>query len=199
MAEPFSVAAGALQVAGAGLKFASSLYTFIEAVRGAKSDLESVAAGVKATTSVLQQLSETLSDVDTGKLCKPSILETANDALRSCEKSFETIAGFIDDYQSLAAGDWSLRRALQKLQWHRMRRRIVLAQVNVERHKTTLMLAVAALSLAKLYLRRLVACVPKRQSCIQLANMTVIPRRLMQVTQAAKQKNCSKGDQRLQT
>lgn len=56
MADPFSIAAGAIGVAGAGVKLAQTLYSYVESVRKAEWQLKPIADHVKLTSVVLGEM-----------------------------------------------------------------------------------------------------------------------------------------------
>lgn len=64
MAEPLSIAASAIQVAGAGLKLAVTLKSYIDSVRKAEKQLRPVADHIILTSDILTERSTLLSNED---------------------------------------------------------------------------------------------------------------------------------------
>ena len=60
MAEPFSIGSGALQVAGAGVQLAKSLYKYAKSVQNAEHHISAVTTEIKLTSSVLKNLAAPL-------------------------------------------------------------------------------------------------------------------------------------------
>ena len=56
MAEPFSIATGAIQVAGAGLQLAKTLHDYLSTVKNAHKHIKAIATEVRLTSSVLEHL-----------------------------------------------------------------------------------------------------------------------------------------------
>lgn len=81
MADPFSIALGALQVAGTGFQAATTLLSYSDAVRKAKGDVKNLATEVSMMATVLQELGLTLQSSRTERLCRVSALKAAKDGL----------------------------------------------------------------------------------------------------------------------
>lgn len=91
MAEPFSIATGAIQVASAGIELAKTLYEFLECVKSAHKHVKSIAVEVKLTSSVLKHLGKLLEDHENEKLCSQNIVIDAQAAFEGCEAAFREI------------------------------------------------------------------------------------------------------------
>ncbi|MCP6629712.1 hypothetical protein NL507_31425, partial [Klebsiella pneumoniae] len=74
MAEPFGIAASAIQVAGAGLSLATTLYDYIDQVKSAQKHIKAVATEVKLTASVLEHLGALLQENEAEKLCTTHVI-----------------------------------------------------------------------------------------------------------------------------
>ena len=96
MADPLSIAASALAVAGAGGKLSQTLYIFIESVRKSEKQLRPVADFIKLTSAVLDNIGSLLEEKDVRDLCKDSLLGTTNQALEGCRQAFEELKSFVD-------------------------------------------------------------------------------------------------------
>lgn len=91
MADPLSIAASALAVAGAGGKLSQTLYIFIESVRKSERQLRPVADFIKLTSAVLDNIGSLLGEKDVRELCKDNLLGTTNQALQGCWQAFEEL------------------------------------------------------------------------------------------------------------
>ena len=92
MADPLSIAASVLQVAGAGLKLATTLYTYSDTVFRADSDVKAIAQDISLTASVLNELGTLLNQDSRDRLVSPTALETAESTVQSCRVVFDEVA-----------------------------------------------------------------------------------------------------------
>jgi hypothetical protein len=159
--EPFSIATGALQVAGAGLQLAQTLYSYLDTVKNAHKHIKAIAVEVKLTSSVLEHLGTLLEDSDTEKLCSKNIVSDAKTAFRGCEDAFRDVDSTfkaIVTTQSETARGVSLSG---RLAWPFKKGKLETLQANLERLKTTLLLMLSVLGYAKDKVSRFV-----RSSCV---------------------------------
>lgn len=130
MADPFSIAAGALQAADVGLKLYQSLYTWIKDFKNAEKSVKRVANEVKATSWALQQLGTLLAQDEAIRRTKPSAIDEACFALIHCNEAFAEIESFLP-----VTG----RSIAMRLKWVAKRPKIDTVLANFERLKTSLM------------------------------------------------------------
>ncbi|KAK5173453.1 uncharacterized protein LTR77_002134 [Saxophila tyrrhenica] len=149
MAEPFSLATGAIQVAGAGLQLAKTLYEFIDTVKTAHKHINTIAVEVKLTSSVLQHLGTLLKDHESEKLCSAAIVADAGSAFKGCGDAFreidEAFRPMIRQASSRATG-----LSISALwAWPLKKGKLETLQANLERLKTTLLLMLSVVSYAR--------------------------------------------------
>ena len=94
MADPFSVAQGAIALAGTGIAIAKALKDYIDTVRKAQKKLRPVARDVEVMSGVLTQIGTALENGEIRKLCTRQFFGIAKGALESCEENFEALKTF---------------------------------------------------------------------------------------------------------
>ncbi|WPG99965.1 Hypothetical protein R9X50_00278800 [Acrodontium crateriforme] len=149
MAEVFGVACGALQVADAGIKLAETLYEYLDTVRNASKQLESVALQVKVTSSTLRSLGELLEDHEAEKVCSQHVVADAQLAFKGCEKTFLDVE---DTFRALIRSDGpSIGKVTTAGRWVYpfKKGKLETLQANLERLKTTLLLMLSVLTYAR--------------------------------------------------
>lgn len=149
MAEPFGIAASAIQVAGAGWSLAKTLHAYVDAVKSAQKHIKAVATEVKLTASVLDHLGGLLKDSEAEKLCTSDVISDAKDALGGCRDAFGEIEeAFKGVVKTLADGSRSVS-ATARLAWPFKKGKLEALQANLERLKSTLLLMLSVLSYAR--------------------------------------------------
>lgn len=91
MADPLSIAASAIAVAGAGAKLAETLYSFIENVRKADRHLRPIAQHVELTAAILDNVGYLLRTKAIQRLCQAEILGSTHNALKGCRGAFREL------------------------------------------------------------------------------------------------------------
>lgn len=149
MADPLSIAASALAVAGAGGKLAQTLYTFIESFRKGERELRPVADHIRLTSAVLDSIGSLLSEQDVRDLCKDQLLGTLNNASNGCKQAFDDLQKFVDGLLKPDANGKPKLGALDKLTFIPFRQReLDVLQANLERFKSALDLILSVLHLS---------------------------------------------------
>ncbi|KAI7194260.1 hypothetical protein KC316_g4529 [Hortaea werneckii] len=157
MAEPFSIATGALQVAGAGFQVVETLAAYIQAANGFDKSVAAVQLEVKVTSSTLESLSALLNDHEAEKICSTKIIGDAKGIFKGCFAAFDEVdqvfrnvvkTGNDGKKPSLSAG--------ARLKWPLRKGKVEILQANLERLKTTLLLMLSVLSFAREKARRLI-------------------------------------------
>ena len=69
MVDPFSIATGAIALAGTGIKTAKALTNFIHTVRKAEGSLKPIIREIEVLSSVLTQISTILNNGEISKSC----------------------------------------------------------------------------------------------------------------------------------
>ncbi len=85
----FGVAAGVLQVAGAGVQLAKTLHSCATNMRDAKKDITAIATEVQLTSSALENLGIVL-DKDRD-ICSAKLQEDVRAAMKGCENCFNEL------------------------------------------------------------------------------------------------------------
>ncbi|KAI7217317.1 hypothetical protein KC333_g4288 [Hortaea werneckii] len=157
MAEPFSIATGALQVAGAGFQVVKTLAAYIQAAKGFDKSVAAIQLEVKVTSSTLESLSALLNDHEAEKICSTKIIGDAKGVFKGCFAAFDEVdqvfrnvvkTGNDGKKPSLSAG--------ARLTWPLRKGKVETLQANLERLKTTLLLMLSVLSFAREKARRLI-------------------------------------------
>lgn len=94
MAEPFSIATGAIALAGAGITIAKALKAYINTIRKAEKKLKPVVRDVEVMSGVLTQIGTALENREISKACTAEFRGIAKGALESCDENFQTLKVF---------------------------------------------------------------------------------------------------------
>lgn len=94
MADPFSIAQGAITLAGTGITIAKALKDYIDTVRKAQKRLRPVVRDVEVMSGVLTQIGTALENGEIRKLCTTQFFGIAKGALESCEENFQALETF---------------------------------------------------------------------------------------------------------
>lgn len=129
MAEPFSAATGALQVAGAGFQLAKTLYSCVRDIRGADTDFENIAEEIELTSKVIQNFGNLLDDEDVSHVASTELQRDAETALSGCQSAFNQLTNVLQSrYTSGGQGKgatWSrLRWPLDKSKTRALQERL---------------------------------------------------------------------------
>lgn len=147
MADPFSVAASAIAVAGAGANFAETLYQFIDNVRKADRHLRPIAQHVELTSSILENVGSLLRTEEVRSLCQASLLVSTQKALRGCRNAFRELEDYLKGLMKIkkdgsrGLGGWD--RAV----WSYRQKEIDVLQAHLEHFKSSLDLVLGVLNL----------------------------------------------------
>lgn len=149
MVEPFSIATGAIQVAGAGFQLAKILYDYLNTVKNAQKHIKAIATEVRLASSVLEHLSALLGEHETEKLCSKNITSDAKAAFCGCEDAFREVE---ETFKVLIMPQREGSKAVSlsgRLSWPFKKGKLEALQANLERLKTTLLLMLSVLGYAK--------------------------------------------------
>ncbi|KAJ9638325.1 hypothetical protein H2199_007012 [Coniosporium tulheliwenetii] len=117
MADPFSVVASIVGIAGAGIQLSTTLYTYAETAFYADKSLQDIARDVSLTSSVLGQLGELLKQDKQAKLCSEIALKTADEAVTGCRAVFTEIDTALQKSLKKTGDGKSAVSKLQRLKW----------------------------------------------------------------------------------
>ena len=149
MAEPFSIATGAIQVAGAGLQLAKTLHDYLGTVKSAHKHIKAIATEVRLTSSVLEYLGALLNENEAEKLCSKNIATDAKAAFQGCKDAFHDVD---DAFKVLAKPNADGTKSVSvagRLSWPFKKGKFEALQANLERLKTTLLLMLSVLGYAR--------------------------------------------------
>lgn len=145
MAEPLSIASGALQVAGAGYQLAKTLFSCAKSIKHADLEITVVAIEVKLTSTVLESLADLLFDADTRELVSEGLQTDARAVMDGCKGAFEALNRALES--ALGSRKSSRISLFARARWPLRKSEMAGLQSNLERLKTTLMLMLEVLSL----------------------------------------------------
>jgi hypothetical protein len=147
MAEIFGTVASVLQLAGAGLKLSTTLYTYSTTAFKADKELKDIADNVSITSSVLDQLAKVLEEDKKARLCTDSALRTTENVAQRYKSVFEDLETALQ--KPLSKSKDGKLPTTQKLKWPFMEPKIKVAQSNLESVKSTLLLMLNVVSYAR--------------------------------------------------
>ena len=149
MADPLSITASILGVAGAGTKLATTLYTYAETAFHADKSLKNIAQDVSLTSAVINELAQVLKHEDGPRICSESAVQTAQSTIDGCRDVFEEINAAFK--RSLRASPSTKTRisTLGRLMWPLKEQRLELIRSNLDKLKSTLTLMLQVLQYAR--------------------------------------------------
>jgi methyl-accepting chemotaxis protein len=106
MAE-ISLIASVVQVAGAGLKLADTLYQYADSVSSADKRIRDIAKDVKLTSSVIEELGSIFKQDETASLLSKNAVSTAEETVLECSTLFEEMDVAIKKTKNSALGSSS--------------------------------------------------------------------------------------------
>ncbi|KAK5123890.1 hypothetical protein LTR85_002086 [Meristemomyces frigidus] len=149
MAEPFSIATGALQVSDAGIKLAKTLYEYLDAVHNANKHLKAIALEVRITSTTLESLGTLLKDHDAEKLCSNNVIHDAKAAFDGCKEAFTEVDDTFKIVVKYGADGKASVSSSGRWVWPFKKGKVEMLQANLERLKTTLLLMLSVLGFAR--------------------------------------------------
>lgn len=105
MADPLSIAACAIAVAGAGFKLADTIHSFVDKVRTAERHLRPIAQHVDLTSSILDTIRDLLGHEKIQKLCHNRLLVSIKSSMKGCRDAFREL------YHYLPGCSWGRRHS----------------------------------------------------------------------------------------
>ena len=94
MADPPSIAQGAIALAMTGIAIAKALKSYIRTVRKAERIVRPVVRDVEVISGVLTQIGTALESREIRGFCTPQFFTTATGAIESCEENFYALEAF---------------------------------------------------------------------------------------------------------
>ena len=156
MAEPFSIAAGALQVAGGGFRLATTLYACAKDIRDAQKDINAVATEVRLTSGVLEGLATVLESDDVRQICNAKLRSEAEDAMQGCKEAFESLDRARKSTLKTGADGITQVSTSAKLKWPLTKKKMAALQSNLHGLNVILSVMLGVLNLASRKVERLV-------------------------------------------
>ena len=99
MADPISVCASIVGIAGFGFNVSKGLYFYAESISRAGSDITDTARDIRLTSSVLEELGAVMQREARGKVCSDRAINTADKAVSDCNKVFKEVNDTLDGYR----------------------------------------------------------------------------------------------------
>ena len=149
------IIASALQIADIGVRLSLRLYTFGETVASADKAITSISENVSLTSTVLKELGQTLAKDQTFRICSPNAVKTADSIVAECQKIFQEMDHvLVKKFAHTKSTEKDNRRikaaqTLERLRWPFIKGKIDLLMSNLEKQKSTLVLMLNVIVLAK--------------------------------------------------
>lgn len=149
MAELFGLAASIIQIAGAGAKLSTALYTFVSSAARADHEINDIADDVQITANALEGVGLVFSDETSQSVVSVKAMQDARNLITRCEAVFEEIRELVEKRRKVGKGGKSGGlTALGKLSWPMKEQRVQLLRSRLESLKSSLMLLLQVLKLA---------------------------------------------------
>ena len=153
MAE-LGIIASVLQIAGIGLPLSLRLYTLDERVASADKSIISISKDVSLTSNVLKELGQTLNSDRASRICSPQAIQTAEIIVKVCLGIFEEVDQvLVKNFANIKSVEKDRRvraaQVLERLKWPFIKGKIDLLTSNLLRQKSTLVLMLNVIALAK--------------------------------------------------
>ncbi|KAI0883206.1 uncharacterized protein GGS22DRAFT_168121 [Annulohypoxylon maeteangense] len=166
MGDPLGVASSIVGIAAFGLKFATTLQTYIEAVADARESLRDIAFDVSATASALDQLHRFIKADENGKsIANDSGVQEVARLASKCKQVYTAVINLIakavsapkddngevliDALDAIDLDESNVRRLVQKLKWPFQEPRIKKHQEELRWLKISLLFHLRLMELAK--------------------------------------------------
>ena len=153
MAE-LGIIASVFQIADVGLRLSLRLYTFGETVASADKTIISISKDVSLTSNVLKELGQILERDRTSRICSLDGVQTAESIVKECLRIFQQMDQvLVEKFANTKSAEKDRRakaiQTLERLRWPFIKGKIELLTSNLERQKTTLVLLLNVIALAK--------------------------------------------------
>ena len=148
------VIASALQIADIGVRLSLRLYTFGETVASADKSIIAISEHVSLTSSVLKELGQTLDKDQTSRICSRNAVQTADSIVKQCQKIFQEmdyvlVKKFANTKSTEKDRRVKAAQTLERLKWPFIKAKIDLLMSNLEKEKSTLVLMLNVITLAR--------------------------------------------------
>ena len=154
MAE-FGAVAAIIQVADSGLRLSTTLFTFAETVANADRTISSVSKDVSLTSVVLKELANILQQDEGPRAYSDTAIQSAIAVVNECSASFQELHSILIEklpkHSSRGRDDVSRTSlTLEHFKWPYLQRKIDVLQTNLDRLKSSLLVILNVISLAKM-------------------------------------------------
>ncbi|PSN60006.1 hypothetical protein BS50DRAFT_217244 [Corynespora cassiicola Philippines] len=150
MAELVGLATSITQIAGAGAKLSTDLYSSLDpAVAGGNHEVEAVAAHVEVTAKALHGIASIFRDDHAPSFVSERATQDASNLIQQCESVFSDVYEVVDKRRKASKDGTAGLGALGKMAWPLMDQRIELLRRRLENLKNSLILLVHVLQLAR--------------------------------------------------
>ena len=152
--------ASVLQIADVGLKLSARLYDFAGTVSSADKSIAAISRDVKLTSTVLQDLEETLEKDKASQVVNENAVQTASGIVKDCLEVFQQVDNMILKRTPLLrqsnGEDKATRskRMMERPWWPYIQPKVLFLQSNLERLKSTLLLMLNVISYARMTMER---------------------------------------------
>ena len=134
MADPFSIAAGAVAISETGIRLANTIYDACKAEK----QLEPLADHVRSTSTVLKHIESHLRDESSTKHFKAELYDETERVLERCTKAFADLDEYIASlFKHDGRGGRKLSAAV-RLTWNWRRKDIAAREIHLERSHAAL-------------------------------------------------------------
>lgn len=142
MADPLSISASIITVAGVGIKLSAALYTLVDCIRSANIEIELVANEISLFSCTLDEIHEHVSS--NRSLYSNNLMKNLKKLLETCTQTYAEIE------RILKLGKKGRSYLMTRnLMWALRREKIRPMRLNLESLKTTLMVMLQTMKLAK--------------------------------------------------
>ena len=148
MADAFGLAASIIQVVSTGVQASAYLYGFADTVSSADKALKEISNDISLTTRVLEQLKKVLESEKARDTASAEALSAAEALVKECSSVFDAIVALIKKHFPDLTTDRRKRLKLSFLKWPIIQPKIEVLRLNLEKHKTKLILMTQVLTLA---------------------------------------------------
>ncbi|OAL51615.1 hypothetical protein IQ07DRAFT_678787 [Pyrenochaeta sp. DS3sAY3a] len=149
MAELFGVAAGIIQIAGAGAKLSTALYNFTSSAVRADQEIRDIAGDVELTSNALSSVGEVFKTEDARSIVSKKAIQDANAIIKRCEEVFGEITEMVDKRRKVGEDGKKKVNFVGKIMWPMKEQRVELNRRRLESLKNSLVLFLHVLQLAQ--------------------------------------------------
>jgi uncharacterized protein (UPF0335 family) len=149
MAEIVGLAASIIQIAGAGTKLSTTLYTFVSSAARADHEITDIAGDVEITANALDSVGRVFSDETSQSVVSVKAVQDARNLITRCEAVFEEIRELMEKRRKVGKdGKKGGLTAFGKFAWPLKEQRVQLLRSRLESLKNSLILLFHVLQLA---------------------------------------------------